>query len=88
MWPEGSIVVTLLRPAAPLDGAARLSQEPRSWLLTARADLSICETIQPVPELAALMPDGEGLFYARRGEGGWEIIGPVEANPLNGARQA
>ena len=34
-----------------------------------------------MPELAGLMPDGEGLFYARRGEAGWEIIGPVEANP-------
>ena len=74
-------MVTLLRPADDRNGVARVSQEARSWLLTARADLSICEAIQPVPELAGLMPDGEGLFYARRGEGGWEIIGPVEANP-------
>jgi|HubBroStandDraft_2_1064218.scaffolds.fasta_scaffold121212_2 hypothetical protein len=81
MWPEGSIVVTLLRPAARLDGVARRDQEPRSWLLTARADLSVCEAVHPMPELAGLMPDGEGLFYARRGEAGWEIIGPVEANP-------
>jgi hypothetical protein len=38
---------------------------------------SIIEAITPTPELEAMLPGSQGAFYARRIEGGWDIIGPV-----------
>jgi len=37
------------------------------------------ETITPTSELEAMLPSGQGVFYARRGAvSDWDIIGPVE----------
>jgi hypothetical protein len=30
--------------------------------------------------LEAMLPSGQGVFYARRIEGGWDIIGPVNTS--------
>jgi hypothetical protein len=35
------------------------------------------EAITPTPELEAMLPSGQGVFYARRTDHGWDIIGPV-----------
>jgi hypothetical protein len=35
------------------------------------------EAIVPTPELEAMLPSGQGLFYALRASDGWDIISPV-----------
>lgn len=77
MRPAGSIVVMLQRPVARLDGEVPELHPGGPWMLTARDDMSV-SAIEPTPELEAMMPGREGLFYARRTERGWEVLGPVE----------
>lgn len=77
MSEEGSIVVMLQRPVARLDGEVPELHPDGPWMLTARDDLAVW-AIMPTPELEAMMPGREGLFWARRTERGWAIVGPVE----------
>ena len=80
MRPDGSIVVMLLRPTARLEGPKGnkrrlIPPAGAPWLLDDGG--GIVEAITPTPAMHAMMPGREGLFYARRVEGRWEIIGPV-----------
>jgi hypothetical protein len=81
MRPEGSIVVMLFRPRARLveDAAGRERRLPPEsgapWMLDDGG--GVIETITATPELEAMLPSGQGLFYARRIDGGWDVIGPV-----------
>jgi hypothetical protein len=80
MQPPGSIVVLLQRPTVRLDtDIPQLHPPDAPWLLTARDDFTI-SAIRPTPAMHEMMPGREGLFYARRIAGGWDIIGPLQAN--------
>jgi hypothetical protein len=81
MRPEGSILIMLFRPRARLEGPEGqercLPWEPGApWMLDDGG--GTIEAITPTPELEAMLPRGQGVFYARRIKGGWDIIGPVK----------
>jgi hypothetical protein len=80
MQPPGSIVVMLRRPARRLVEVLQLYPPDGPWALTPRDDLAHSVPIMPTPRMQTMMPGREGLFYARRTEAGWEIIGPLPAN--------
>lgn len=80
MRPPGSVVVMLFRPSARLEGPEgherRLPPQPHApWMLDDGG--GTIEAITPTPELEAMLPSGQGVFYARRTDHGWDIIGPV-----------
>jgi hypothetical protein len=82
MIPPGSIVVMLFRPRARLEGPASnerwLPPEPGGpWMLDDGS--GTIDAITPTPELEAMPPGGQGVFYARRTAVGWDIIGPIDA---------
>jgi hypothetical protein len=70
----------LFRPRARLEGRKgherRLPPEPGApWMLDDGGGTT--EAIVPTPELEAMLPSGQGLFYALRASDGWDIISPV-----------
>jgi hypothetical protein len=75
--PPDCVVVMLRRPKLKLGEVPQFYPDG-PWALTPRDDMDNSVPIQPTPELQAMMPGREGLFYARRIVGGWDIIGPVE----------
>jgi hypothetical protein len=77
---RGSVIVMLFRPGRRLEDREAVDRRapPRPevrWVLDDGG--GVIEAIGPTPELEAMLPRGQGVFYARRVESGWDIISPV-----------